>query len=501
MAIAKVVILLAALALSPIEAVRSLRSQRLEATASAVEPHKHEHAHGKWGKPGRFAADCGPVKRKMHHSHRKLSLAQNPGVGMDPDSITPFETVFKDDFAYVDCAKDELFFAGDKFGEGKFSYKVEDTYNVSIVHYVDMVPSEDQELMSQTVCFQFCRTVPGMSFFGLIYGRDCYCAPFFHIVAGDSSACTLPCKGDPTPATGMCGGKSKSALFEMHMCMATGDDLSKALSESTAFVGASENLTGPAMQLASDLNVAAEEAQGVFGSAGDPVAADLMQTSKVWAGEVEHAAEDLAGKTAELDELVKKGEGMEGEDFSKSDAVKEAEAVMEEMTEVSVSGAKLYEAAEEVYKLATRGKGGTDAAEYYPIMYFVDKEYEQVPTTCGGTWDGKTVFGVSISECAAACDDTKVKPDCSGFFYHKSMCLLFSKFKSVTYYTGCAEPELLQVPRRDEKHAHGVHVGRNVTTGCFAKLEDFVGTDLTPDPKGENKLALRDLTKADRCFE
>jgi hypothetical protein len=176
---------------------------------------------------------------------------------------------------------------------------------------------------------------------------------------------------------------------------------------------------------------------------------------------------------------------------------------MEEMTKVSTSGAQAYEAVNKVYKLATRGKGGKDAGEYYPIMYFVDQEYVEVPTTCGGKWDSKTVYGVSIPECAAACDDSKDEPACSGFFYHKSMCFLFSKFESVTYYTGCVgegSGEFLQAYRRNQKLSK-VEVFEGMTTSCFAKLENFEGTNLTPDPKGERKDALNHLKQASRCPE
>jgi hypothetical protein len=491
MAILKAAAVLAALA--PLLEAAQLRASDAKRTVT-------------WSRPGRFAKECGPVKRRNHRfhrrQHRRLSLAQNPGVGMDPESITPFETIFMDDYSFVECAKDELFSVGDKWGDGKFDYKVENTYNVSIIHYADTIPSEDQELMSQKLCYEFCRTVPGMSFFGLTHGRDCYCAPFYHAVAGDSSACDLPCKGSAVPAVGMCGGESKSALFEMHMCDATADDLAKSLTLAAEFTATSENLTKSAMTTASGMQVAAEEGQMLFGEAGDPVASDLMQECKEWAGVVEHAAEDLEAKTAELSELVKTAEGLEGSDFTSSDAALEAEAVMAEMAETSEAGAKLYDAADEVYELSVRGMGEDRGGEYYPLMYFVDKEYEDVPSTCGGTWDGHSIYGVTIDECATACDVTKVEPDCSGFFYTKSLCLLFSKFKSVTYYTGCKEVSLHARKVVKEHSVHGAKLGNfSYDTGCFAKLEDFVNTNLSPDPTGKNKLALKEVTKADRCFE
>jgi hypothetical protein len=119
----------------------------------------------------------------------------------------------------------------------------------------------------------------------------------------------------------MCGGQSKSALFEMHMCSATGDDLKAVVAEATELIGSSESLTAPGLALAGDLNIAAEEAQHVFGEVGDLAAANLMHTAKVWAGEVAHACQALEGEAHELKTLSGKGAGMEGADFSKSDAV------------------------------------------------------------------------------------------------------------------------------------------------------------------------------------
>jgi hypothetical protein len=37
-------------------------------------------------------------------------------------------------------------------------------------------------------------------------------------------------------------------------------------------------------------------------------------------------------------------------------------------------------------------------------------------------------------------------------------------------------------------------------TQCYAKLEDFVGTNLSPDPSGKCQLCLKKATKANRCF-
>merc|ERR1719316_1800921 len=99
------------------------------------------------------------------------------------EAVTPFQEVMKDGFYEVDCVKDYMHEQGDKAG-------------VSIVHYSMVVKTEDQEPMTPDVCFKFCRTVPDMIFFGLSLGRDCYCAPYFKAMAGDSSDCDAVCEGD-----------------------------------------------------------------------------------------------------------------------------------------------------------------------------------------------------------------------------------------------------------------------------------------------------------------
>ena len=75
----------------------------------------------------------------------------------------------------IDCVKDAMLAHGDAHGDGKLRYKMEDIANVSIIHYTDMIPKEDRKPMTHGRCFEFCRTVPDMLFFGINNGRDCYC--------------------------------------------------------------------------------------------------------------------------------------------------------------------------------------------------------------------------------------------------------------------------------------------------------------------------------------
>merc|ERR550532_1247559 len=137
-----------------------------------------------------------------------LQGKRNPGAGINP--FEPFSVVSKDGFMKVDCVKDKLFFHGDKFGDSRHTYTLGDVANISIVHYTAHVPKEDRKPMTHSVCFEFCRTVPEMNFFGILNGRECYCAPYYEMMAGDSSNCDALCEGDTKL---VCGGKHKSSIF------------------------------------------------------------------------------------------------------------------------------------------------------------------------------------------------------------------------------------------------------------------------------------------------
>jgi hypothetical protein len=69
--------------------------------------------------------------------------------------------------------------------------------------------------MQPSECFWFCRDKPGMRFFMIAHGRDCYCGEYYHDVSKGGGDCSLPCEGDTTE---MCGGAVKASAFEMHMC-------------------------------------------------------------------------------------------------------------------------------------------------------------------------------------------------------------------------------------------------------------------------------------------
>merc|ERR1719163_25092 len=91
--------------------------------------------------------------------------------------------------------------------------------NVTVLHYSAIVPKKRQKPMTPQVCFNFCRHMEDMYFFGIKNGRECYCTPFYQPMPDDTSSCDAVCEGDHKLS---CGGQSKSSMFEMHQCADTG---------------------------------------------------------------------------------------------------------------------------------------------------------------------------------------------------------------------------------------------------------------------------------------
>jgi len=144
--------------------------------------------------------------------------------------------------------------------------------------------------------------------------------------------------------------------------------------------------------------------------------------------------------------------------------------------------------------------------QYYPVMYFVDKEFRDVPMTCTGAVVGQPIYYKTYHLCAAACDANL--HDCVGFSYFPTapgkpnLCFLFSSFTSGQFYTGCesqSQTKFLQKNNKtnsdqplDEEPTHPV---------CVAKLSKFVGTTLKPDASGKCKQCMKEVTNAKRCWE
>jgi len=446
-----------------------------------------------------YADDCWkrrPSHRVALEQQGAQAETQLPGAGMNPESITPFQTVLKDGFFEVACGKDFLLNHGDKFGDGKDTYTLGDVSNVSIVHYTSMVVKEDREAMTQEVCFKFCRTVPDMLTFGIHNGRDCYCAPYFKPMESDSTSCDAVCDGNPTQ---MCGGKFKSSVFEMHSCADTSAELKEANEKATTVMTVLGDSIKALETVASGMQKSAETLQSAFGAVGDPSASDLMQDAKVTAGKLEEAAgaskkveTALKDSTAEAKAVTLSGPSLEA--IAKAEAL---QATLEKLTAEAEDNAESLDAQTKAACPSGSEFNASDntSKQYYPLMYFVDKSFVNMPSTCTGKPVLKPMAAVTLDECAYACD-TQIH-DCVGFSFYptdfhgsSSLCFLFSKFTEVTYYTGCNAAMLLKL-RGASQAAEEV--------GCMAKLSKFDGTFVKPDPSGKCPGCLKKATKAARC--
>jgi len=440
----------------------------------------------------KFPQTCG-LPANMTVAPKMAALLQDanvPGAGIK--KFTPFKTILKDGFMEIDCVKDYMYYRGDKFGDNKHDYKLADTSDVSIVHYDAFVPKEDQVEMTQKVCFEFCRTVPNMGFFGVVNGRGCYCTPYFKPMESDSTQCDSVCEGDTTL---MCGGKSKSSIFSMHMCASTGDDLKEVSGNAGTLQASMSGKSKLAKTAAGNMQDAAAALQKKFGAVGDSGATGLMQEAKVFAGEIEKSNKAVEGISSTLKELMSAASKMV--DFTDPAVVTAAERNMEDTEQAIAEGTAAEAELDDLLELATEKSVNGAADQYYPIMYFVDKEFDSVPSTCGGKTTEKPITGVSKDGCAAACDGAI--HSCVGYQYFTGgaapLCFLFSKFETAFYYTGCSflqtekKPAFLQTEKAAPFEA-----------GCYGKLSKFEGTSMKVDKSGKTDSGLKKITKADRCY-
>eukprot|EP00747_Dinoflagellata_sp_TGD_P153046 gnl/TRDRNA2_/TRDRNA2_177360_c0_seq5.p1 gnl/TRDRNA2_/TRDRNA2_177360_c0~~gnl/TRDRNA2_/TRDRNA2_177360_c0_seq5.p1 ORF type:complete len:334 (-),score=126.98 gnl/TRDRNA2_/TRDRNA2_177360_c0_seq5:27-941(-) len=304
------------------------------------------------------------------------------------------------------------------------------------------------------------------------------------MMAGDSSECDATCEGDPSV---MCGGMTKSSIFSMHFCDSTGEDLGKAKDKAEDMAGDMKEKVKKANDIAETMTKSGEKNQKTFGTAGDLAAGDLMQKAKIYGGDIEKAA----ASTDKLKEALKGLAEDAGklDDFTKPEQVTKAERIMEDIEKTTAEGVVSIKALEEVLATVQPGPVTKNAAgQYLPLMYFVDKEFQDMPQTCTGDLVDEPISGLDMDGCASACDAANDgKEFCVGFSYFNTLkeddqlCFLFSKFKSATYYTDCKSSQ------KDE-----------VT--CVAKLTEFEGQNLGVDKSGKCKNCLKKLTKADRCF-
>jgi len=399
-----------------------------------------------------FPQDCGTESKLrviastasllQQDIHATSSVQQDnvPGAGIDQiynaTKFQAFKTVLKDGYMLLNCVKDDMYYTGDKYGDNKHDYKLGGVSRVSIVHYDAFVARKDRVEMTPTVCFEFCRTVPNMGFFGITNGRSCYCTPYFQAMASDSSPCDAVCEGDRRQS---CGSKAKSSIFVMHMCASTGQDLldlsekagylyrDMAVKLAEKFYGStfSDLLKGDSLRIIGQTNEALGEfmkqtiddireskkyegnkvenapddiketanlLKSLFGFVGDSGATDLAQSTKIYAQNLLHMGndvKDLAEKLAHLYKDLESTRHKIADEQKKSnsktvshDLMTAAETTMSKMEEtIAASEAaydKLVKNLDLVYAKPTFTPEKKALPAYVPVMYFIDKKFDGI---------------------------------------------------------------------------------------------------------------------------
>jgi hypothetical protein len=299
----------------------------------------------------------------------------------------------------------------------------------------------------------------------------------------------------------MCGGKSKSTVFSMHMCANTATDLSDAVAKADSIKDAMEADVKTVKGLSTDMQGSADLLQKSFGAVGDSASTNLFQAAKVFAGDLLHTAEDAEKIATSLGDHSTAAKGVnvpKDGAFTDPKEISKAEGVVEDIEKSLVKGDKAVADLDKVKTLATPPKASKNAsAQYYPVMYFVDKEQEKTPQTCGGKTVAKPIVGGDLDQCATACD--KLTQQCVGFSYYagkNNLCFLFGEFETAFYYTGCdGAKSFMQLESMQQAAAAPYEVK------CLAKFSEFEGTTLKPDGSGKCKQCLKKVTKADRCYK
>merc|ERR1719379_2044773 len=276
----------------------------------------HKHMVCKKGRAAKIASAVqkkAPIVIAKPGTGADQTLADN---GLDTHAVIDgqgvLEKAYKDGYSLVGCYKDSMLDFADKFSDNADQYK--NQANVSVVVYKDAVLKDQQKPMKPEVCFDLCRTVAGMGYFGIAGGRECYCTPYYKSAESGSETCDQPCPGNQAE---MCGGKTKSSIFEMHFCNDAAQDLIDAATAAGQTMMYMYSQAWSAHWRADGLTESGAELQKLAGLGGDPVASDWGQLVKEKAGDIEHVLWDGECFPAykELHEIYIEAKQIKGLDF------------------------------------------------------------------------------------------------------------------------------------------------------------------------------------------
>lgn len=293
--------------------------------------------------------------------------------------------------------------------------------------YADAVEREKRVPITPRVCFDFCRTMPGMQFFALTQGRTCYCAPFYKRAPGEG-VCSLGCDGNHHFT---CGGDGMMDMYAMHACHDAESKLTEALETAEATLSTTNTDAGLAATLAEAMLVTADAMYTIAVNGGDADTTSYCQEAREFSGELKHAGEAASQASGLLRERVTAARAITG-DFAAREVMYDAELAQREMRDLGKQAKDAGDALRPLLEAASRGADAWDetaARLFIPVATAVelwstlDPSASAAPrgeTVCAGELIADPVVGVTKTECAEACEDMSIRGDeCVAFQYYK----------------------------------------------------------------------------------
>jgi len=371
---------------------------------------------------------------------KAVTVKKNPGVGADLEKVKAgMDQVYKDGYYHVACVNDGMRISADKHTlNGQRNYAAQNL-DVSIVWYNTLVAEEDREAMTHGVCYNFCRRVEGMNYFGLQNGRGCYCTPYYkQEVGAGSEDCDMACDGNTAT---FCGGQTKSDIFQMHWCGDVSENLVTAIDLVQGKRMDLDEQTAALNGCAESVQTAGDSLQQQAAKNGDKFLGGWAQRAKVAAGVYKKLTRSADKTFGSANEAEMAARALQSQDSSSPDVAKAAEAAIDELDlqEVHVSDA-LDEVSERLgeCQAAKMSDGERLKSEYFNVAKWTAKGFEEHSTSCAGEPIGAP-SSRSPAECADLCDATVAPAKCVGFQSYKDTCVLLSAITEVSYYTAGSE--------------------------------------------------------------
>jgi hypothetical protein len=363
----------------------------------------------------------------------------------------------------------------DKYGNEKDKYgSFAKSAKVSIVHYNEIVLEEKRQPMTPIVCFEFCRTLPDMVFFGINNGDLCYCMPYYKPGPGDNKQCDVPCAGDSTQ---MCGNGKKSSVFEMHLCAETGAKLGESMTAAKQALDFYFEEAVMSNVIASQMTRSGIALEKLGGDSGAMEASQNGKSAQIKSGKLSQAYQPTYDAYKELLEAYKDALGLKGSSFGTAADVNMADYSMRVMkktiTPVLGGAAFMHDQVKLAYPLidtqtfgddpdandpvAMKLAQGKDASyDFRPASYAWDKAFVSPQSSCTGPAIGAPLVGLGIKDCARVCEATTHPEVCKAFAFYQivesepfegkglsDLCFMFSDIKKLKTFA-CTETELLQ---------------------------------------------------------